>query len=150
MGLKLVISLNGQILPHLFPSPCGVMGLKLGEPNAAKWEISHKFPSPCGVMGLKRQTQTRGKSSLWWFPSPCGVMGLKLPIQRRRWSVPMIVLFPSPCGVMGLKPSVFPTGKWLDTWVDVFPSPCGVMGLKPPLFSVRFSFWLFCFRPLAG
>ena len=37
-----------------FPSPCGVLGVKLIDPQNNGAHLQLKFPSPCGVLGVKQ------------------------------------------------------------------------------------------------
>ncbi len=65
-----------------FPSPCGVMGVKLAQRDRKPTDaevVKSLFPSPCGVMGVKQNKRNKRmeKIMLIWFPSPCGVMGVK-------------------------------------------------------------------------
>ncbi len=56
MGVKLLALCQGlyHFPGHLFPSPCGVMGVKLlARLFATPITNVDLFPSPCGVMGVK-------------------------------------------------------------------------------------------------
>ena len=110
------------------------MGLKLLQSNTARLACLFLFPSPCGVMGLKRIKLICGSGKYQLFPSPCGVMGLKLQPAILHKALSTGLTFPSPCGVMGLKLwlSLFS----LSVLFTAFPSPCGVMGLKRILVSL--------------
>ena len=78
MGVKHVYPTMSQTGSVKFPSPCGVMGVKLQSIRDTRITDAKGFPSPCGVMGVKLQFCLAGcVLMLGGFPSPCGVMGVK-------------------------------------------------------------------------
>ena len=84
-----------------FPSPCGVLVLKLFMEHTSYSPSTIKFPSPCGVLVLKYDSRAiygdfrRGFRPLagFWF------LNSRMDCSRRSRAV----LFPSPCGVLVLK-----------------------------------------------
>ena len=68
-----------------------------------KLQRQKRFPSPCGVLVLKIAPTFRlflAREAL--FPSPCGVLVLKIAPTFRLFLAGE-ALFPSPCGVLVLK-----------------------------------------------
>ncbi len=118
---------NGVAATTMFPSPCGVMGVKLGFTFLASGFAIALFPSPCGVMGVKLVT---GRSSLGLtivFPSPCGVMGVKR--QSRFQATQMLENVSVPLRGNGCE-TMLRVLNVVNNRIVLFPSPCGVMGVK--------------------
>ncbi len=64
MGVKpLKTTVNALLTDAKFPSPCGVMGVKLQEIVSIQYTVLKKFPSPCGVMGVKLESQDHAEKA---------------------------------------------------------------------------------------
>ena len=108
-----------------FPSPCGVLVLKLNTMNTITVTTTYRFRPLAGFWFLNDGKET-GKSLACLFPSPCGVLVLK-------WLRADLDLL--------YKESFRPlAGFWflnynstrycyISYWIK-FPSPCGVLVLK--------------------
>ena len=140
---------NGSTSFQSFPSPCGVLVLKLPpvihgikslvfcfRPLAGFWFLNHyseksvvyrqsRFPSPCGVLVLKFPSIASMRYPCVGFRPLAGFWFLNCGQQGG--VIMTRHMFPSPCGVLVLK---YLTAQGTHGGIRRFPSPCGVLVLK--------------------
>ncbi len=142
----------------MFPSPCGVMGVKhIGYNSDYRgcWAILVSVPlrgngcetcfgwSSCcscwfcrvsvplrgnGCETKEGRTQRNAKQSVS-VPLRGNGCETEIFVFNKNMIEQSHLPFPSPCGVMGVK--LWSQASLLSISTVVFPSPCGVMGVKP-------------------
>ena len=79
MGVKPDIYVGDRTFVIMFPSPCGVMGVKLVSQEEIQDTLAYLVSVPLRGNGCETVAlfQEDGEMRLAEFPSPCGVMGVK-------------------------------------------------------------------------